>query len=36
MKMNKIHATITGIAASVPRDVLTNEDLSRMVDTTDE
>lgn len=34
--MNKIHATLTGIAASVPADVLTNNDLAQMVDTTDE
>jgi len=34
--MNKIRAAITGIAAYVPDYVLTNEELSHMVDTTDE
>lgn len=34
--MNKINAVITGISASVPDYILTNEELSRMVDTTDE
>lgn len=34
--MNKINAVITGISASVPDYVLTNEELSTMVDTTDE
>lgn len=34
--MNKINAIITGIGAYVPEDVLTNEDICRMVDTTDE
>ncbi len=32
----KLHAVITGIGAYVPDYVLTNEELSRMVDTTDE
>lgn len=34
--MKKINAVITGIAANVPNDVLTNDELARMVDTTDE
>jgi len=34
--MNKIRAAITGISAYVPDYVLTNEELSHMVDTTDE
>ncbi len=34
--MTKIHAAITGVAGYVPEDVLTNEDLSKMVDTSDE
>lgn len=34
--MNKINAAITGIEAFVPEDVLTNQDLEKMVDTTDE
>jgi 3-oxoacyl-[acyl-carrier-protein] synthase-3 len=34
--MNKINAAITGIEAYLPDDVLTNEDISKMVDTTDE
>ncbi len=34
--MNKIKATITGIDAYVPDYVLTNEELSQMVDTSDE
>ncbi len=34
--MNKIRAAITGIAAYVPDYVLTNEELSHMVDTNDE
>ena len=34
--MSKINAVITGIGGYVPEDVLTNEDISRMVDTTDE
>ncbi len=34
--MNKIRATITGIAGAVPNYILTNEELSQMVDTTDE
>ena len=34
--MNKINAVITGISASVPDYILTNEELSTMVDTTDE
>jgi 3-oxoacyl-[acyl-carrier-protein] synthase-3 len=33
---NKIHAIITGIGGYVPDYVLNNEELSRMVDTTDE
>jgi 3-oxoacyl-[acyl-carrier-protein] synthase-3 len=34
--MNKIHATITGIEAHVPDYILTNDELSKMVDTSDE
>ncbi len=34
--MTKINALITGISASVPDYILTNEELARMVDTTDE
>ena len=34
--MSKINAVITGIGGYVPEDVLTNEDISKMVDTTDE
>ncbi|MDR1882805.1 MAG: ketoacyl-ACP synthase III [Prevotella sp.] len=34
--MDKINAIITGIGGYVPEDVLTNEDISKMVDTTDE
>ena len=31
-----IHAAITGVGASIPKDVLTNEDLAKLVDTSDE
>ena len=34
--MKKLNAVITGISASVPDYVLTNEEISTMVDTTDE
>lgn len=34
--MNKIKAVITGIGAFVPEYILTNDELSRMVDTTDD
>jgi len=34
--MEKINAAITGIAAYLPEYILTNDELSRMVDTTDE
>ncbi len=34
--MSKIRATITGIAAYLPDYILTNQELSQMVDTTDE
>jgi len=34
--MDRINAVITGIGGYVPEDVLTNEDISKMVDTTDE
>ena len=34
--MEKINAVITGIGGYVPEDVLTNEDICKMVDTTDE
>lgn len=31
-----VNAAITGIGASIPKDILTNEDLSKIVDTNDE
>ena len=34
--MNKLNAVITGIGAYVPDDILTNEDIAKMVDTSDE
>jgi 3-oxoacyl-[acyl-carrier-protein] synthase-3 len=34
--MNKIYAAITGVQGFVPEDVLSNEDLAKMVDTSDE
>ena len=34
--MSKLNAVITGIGGYVPEDVLTNEDISKMVDTSDE
>ncbi|MCB0738118.1 MAG: ketoacyl-ACP synthase III [Bacteroidetes bacterium] len=34
--MNKVRAAITGVATCVPDDVLTNQDLEKMVDTNDE
>ena len=34
--MGKIRAVITGVGGYVPEYVLTNEELSRMVDTSDE
>lgn len=34
--MGKITAAITGVGGYVPEYILTNEELSRMVDTTDE
>ncbi len=34
--MSKMKAAITGVGAFVPEDVLTNDDLSKMVDTNDE
>lgn len=34
--MSKLRAAITGIASYVPEDILTNEDLAKMVDTSDE
>ena len=34
--MDKLNAVITGIGAYVPEDILTNEDISKMVDTSDE
>ena len=34
--MGKIHAVITGVGGYVPDYVLNNEELSRMVDTSDE
>ncbi len=35
-RMNRLNATITGITAKIPDYILTNEELSKMVDTTDE
>jgi len=34
--MNKIYAAITGVQGYVPEDVMTNEDLAKIVDTSDE
>lgn len=34
--MNEINAVITGVGGYVPEDVLTNEEISQMVDTTEE
>ena len=34
--IKQLNAVITGISASVPEYILTNEELSTMVDTTDE
>ncbi len=34
--MSKIYAAITGVQGYVPKDVLSNEDLSKIVDTSDE
>jgi 3-oxoacyl-[acyl-carrier-protein] synthase III len=34
--MSKIHAAITGVGGYVPDDILSNTDLEKMVDTTDE
>ena len=34
--MSKINAAITGISGYVPKDILTNKDLEKMVDTNDE
>ena len=34
--MGKITAAITGVGGYVPEYILTNEEISRMVDTTDE
>ena len=34
--MSKIHAAITGVGGYVPDDILSNADLEKMVDTTDE
>ena len=34
--MNKITAAITGVQGYLPEDVLSNEDLTKMVDTSDE
>lgn len=36
MNMDKLHAIITGIGGYVPDYILTNDELSRMVDTSDE
>ncbi len=35
-RMNRLNATITGITAKIPDYILTNEELSKRVDTTDE
>ncbi|HRG66882.1 MAG TPA: 3-oxoacyl-ACP synthase, partial [Saprospiraceae bacterium] len=34
--MTKMRAAITGVAGYVPEDILTNDDLAKMVDTSDE
>ena len=34
--MDKLNAVITGVGGYVPEDVLTNGDISKLVDTTDE
>ncbi len=34
--MRKIHAAITGVAGYVPEDIISNADIEKMVDTTDE
>ncbi|NLA64233.1 MAG: 3-oxoacyl-ACP synthase, partial [Bacteroidales bacterium] len=34
--MKKLNAVITGIAAYVPSDILTNDDIAKLVDTSDE
>jgi len=34
--MSQIRAVITGVGAYLPPDLITNEDLSRLVDTSDE
>jgi len=34
--MKKIHAAITGVNGFVPKDILSNDDLAKMVDTSDE
>ena len=34
--MKKIHAAITGVNGYVPEDILSNDDLAKMVDTSDE
>jgi len=34
--MKKLHAAVTGVEGYVPEHILTNEDLSKMVDTSDE
>ena len=34
--MNKLTAAITGVQGYVPEDILSNEDLAKIVDTTDE
>ncbi len=36
IKYEKMKAAITGVGAYIPEDVLTNDDLSKMVDTSDE
>ena len=34
--MSKVHAAITGVQGYVPEDILSNEDLAKIVDTSDE
>jgi len=34
--MSKVYAAITGVQGYVPEDILSNEDLAKIVDTSDE
>ena len=35
-KMKELNAVITGVSAYVPNDILTNNDIAKLVDTSDE